>query len=128
MNIFNVMELAFGKGQLKKWALETALLEALRETKKNQACYLKIKDISKLYCFKDEGEELTCTFGYQFRAPQSAITIHCVKKDGLLYLTEDSLAWGKEAVEEEAVKCLLEQKKMGNLYYQASLNDQEFKL
>lgn len=122
--------LAYGKGSEKKWALEHVILNALYYTKQDSACYLKFKDISIAgnSAESENDKEYILKFGYLFRLPRTEIDLHVNRVTGALYLTKEGMGYGYDDVEEKVIEFILQQKKLGNLYYQSNFNNNEYKL
>lgn len=130
INCFTALDLRYGKGRIKTWALEDVILKCLYDTKPEHARYLKLEDISLIRgSDKDTEEELIIPFGYSFRIPRTEIDLHIVKKNGKLYITRPSdFGYGWEEVEDSIIKFIFEEKKKGNLYYQTNFNDEKYKI
>lgn len=130
INCFTALDLRYGKGRVKTWALEDIVLKCLYDTKPDHARYIKLEDISHIRgSDKDTEEELVIPFGYSFRIPRTEIDLHIVKKNGKLYITRPSeFGYGWNEVENSIIKFIFEEKKKGNLYYQTNLNDEKYKI
>lgn len=129
ISAITAIELAYGKGKIKKWALEKVILNLLYETTIDHACYLKLQDISTLTKPYEETEkEYILKFGYLFRIPKTEIDLHIVKNSNKLYLTKEGIGFGYDAVEDEILKYILNQKASNNLYFRTNLNGIEFKI
>lgn len=130
INCFTALDLRYGKGRVKTWALEDIILKCLYDTKPDHARYIKLEDISHIRgSDKDTEEELVIPFGYSFRIPRTEIDLHIVKKNGKLYITRPSdFGYGWDEVEDSIIKFIFEEKKKGNLYYQTNLNDEKYKI
>ena len=126
MHGIQTLELAYGKGNLKKWALEQALIEVLYETKPEHACYLKLESLDNLDFDEETEKEYLVKFGYQFRIPKTEIDLHIIKRNGQMYLTKEGVGWGYEEVEKQVIKYLLCHKANKNLYLQTNLNGIKF--
>lgn len=122
MNGTQALELAYGKGNLKKWALEQALIEVLYGTKTESPSYLKLENLDNLDSDEETENEHIVKFGYLFRIPRTEIDLHIVKKSGKLYLTKERAGFGYNEVEEQVVEYLLKQKANKNLYFQTNYN------
>ena len=122
----DALELAFGKGNLKKWSLEKALKETLFETKPEYACYLKLDQVNPSDYDEEKEDEYIVNFGYAYRIPRTRIYVHIDKKTHKLTSTRDSIGYGFDEVEQAVVDYLLKQKKKGNLIYQSNYNDISF--
>ena len=130
VDCFTALDLRYGKGRVKNWALEDVILKCLYDTKPEHARYLKLEDISLIRgSDKDTEEELVIPFGYSFRIPRTEIDLHIVKKNGKLYITRpDDFGYGWDEVEDAIIKFIFEEKKKGNLYYQTNFNDEKYKI
>jgi len=127
---FTALDLRYGKGRIKTWALEDVILNCLYDTKPEHARYLKLEDISNIRgSDKDTEDEIIIPFGYQFRLPRTEIDLHIVKKNGKMYLVRpDDFGYGWDEVEDAVIKFIFEEKKKGNLYYQTNLNNDRYKI
>ena len=128
MNNIQALELAYAKGNLKKWALERILLETLYGTTLETCSYTKLVDLSNLDFDEETETEYIVKFGYLYRIPKTEVDLHIVKRNGKLYLSKEGIGWGYDQVEKEVLKYLFEQKKKGNLYLQTNLNNLSFKI
>ena len=122
MNGIQAFELAYGKGNLKKWALEQALIEVLYETKIESPSYLKLENLDNLDFDEEAEREYIVKFGYLYRIPRTEIDLHIIKKTGKMYLTKGEFGWGYDKVEKQVVEYLFKQKKNKNLYFQTNYN------
>lgn len=127
---FTALDLRYGKGRVKQWALEKVILSCLYDTTPEHTRYIKLEDISNIRgSDKDTDEELIIPFGYLFRLPKTEIDLHIVKKNGKMYLVRpDNFGYGWDVVEEAIIKFIFEEKKKGNLYYQTNLNGEKYKM
>ncbi len=131
IDCFTALDLRYGKGRIKTWALENVILKCLYDTEPSYARrYLKLEDISNIRgSDKDTEEELIIPFGYQFRIPQTEIDLHIVKENGKLYIRRpDDFGYGWDEVEDAIIKFIFEEKKKGNLYYQLNFNGEIYKI
>ena len=126
MNGTQALELAYAKGNLKKWALEQVLIEVLYGTKLESQSYLKLENLDSLDFDEETESEYIVKFGYLYRIPRTEIDLHIVKKSGKLYLTKDEFGWGYDKVEEQVVEYLFKQKANKNLYFQTNYNWTKF--
>lgn len=126
MDGIQALELAYGKGNLKKWALEKALIEVLYGTKLESPSYLKLENLDSLDFDEETESEYIVKFGYLFRIPRTEIDLHIVKKSGKLYLTKEGDGFGYGEVEKQVVEYLLKQKANKNLYFQTNYNWTKF--
>ncbi len=130
VDCFTALNLHYGKGRIKTWALEDVILKCLYDTKSAHARYIKLEDISHIKgSDKDTEEELIIPFGYGFRMPKTEIDLHIVKKNGKLYITRlDDFGYGWDEVENAIIEFIFEEKKKGNLYYRTNLNGETYKI
>ncbi len=131
INCFTALDLRYAKGRAKKWALEETIKKCLYDTQPSHARYLKLEDLTKLpKCDEENEDEYIFKFGYQFRIPKTEIDLHIVKNDGMLYIKrpDENFGWGWGEVEDKVIEFVLEQKKIGNLYYQTNLNNEVYKI
>lgn len=127
INAFDGLEYACATGRLKKWSRERLILNALYETTEEQAEYLKVKDIGILPVpDKMTDDYLTYRFGYQYRFPETDITLYISKKDNRMFIKRGDVGYGWDKVEEAVYRIIDEQIKRKNVYLQTNLNDQEF--
>lgn len=122
------IEVAYGKGNLKKWSLEKVIMEVLYDTEPSHACYLKLKEVSPKDYDEETETEYIVKFGYLFRFPKTEIDLHINKKTHLLYATKEGIGYGYDAVEDQVVKYIFDHKKKKNLLYQSSLNAEVFEV
>ena len=120
------LELAYGKGNVKKWALEKAIIETLYDTEPQTAIYLKLENLENLDFDEETETEYIVKFGYLWRLPKTEIDLHIMKRDGKLYLKKEGVGFGYEAVENEVIKYLLKQKTNKNLYLRSNYNGMLF--
>lgn len=120
------LELAYGKGNVKKWALEQAIIETLYDTNPQTAIYLKLENLENLDFDEETETEYIVKFGYLWRLPKTEIDLHIIKRDGKLYLTKEGSGFGYNNVENEVVKYLLKQKANKNLYLRSNYNGMLF--
>ena len=64
MNGTQALELAYGKGNLKKWALEQALIEVLYKANSESPSYLKLENLDSLDFDEETESEYIVKFGY----------------------------------------------------------------
>lgn len=126
MNSIQALELAYGKGNLKKWALESTLIETLYKTEPKDATYLKLKNLEHLDFNEETETEYIIRFGYYWQIPRTELDLHIMKRDGQLYLTKEGSGWGYEEVEKAVLKYLFQHKGNKNLYLQTNWNGIEF--
>jgi len=131
VNCFTALDLRYAKGRAKKWALEEVIKDCLYSTEPKYARYLKFEDLTKLpKCDEENEEEYIFKFGYQYRIPRTEIDLHVLKKSGLIYMAKvnENFGLGWDEVEDKIVEFVLTQQKLGNLYYQTSLNFDCYKI
>ncbi len=126
MDATQALELAYGKGNLKKWALEHTLIEVLYKTKPEHCLYLKLESLDNLDFDEETEKEYIVKFGYQFRIPRTELDLHIVKKNGKMYLTKEGCGYGYDEVEKAVVKYLFGHKASKNLYFRTNYNFIEF--
>lgn len=122
------LELAYGKGRIKKWAKERVLIDTLKGTTKDSVAFLKIKDLTGLDFDKETDDEYLVICGYLFRIPRTEVTLHIRKESGKCYLTESEFGLGYEQVEKCIIDYLNKQIKKGNLYLETNFNFEEYKI
>ena len=122
MNATQALELAYGKGNLKKWALEQALIEVLYEANSERPYYLKLENLDSLDFDEQTEGEYIVKFGYLYRIPRTEIDLHIVKKSGRMYLAKEGAGFGYDEVEKQVIKYLMKQKANKNLYFQTNYN------
>ena len=98
----DAIELAYGKGELKKWVKEKVLLTALEKTYEGSTAFLKLKDFDPKneVIFEENEEEWMMKWATGYIAPQNSIIIHIRKKNNLIYLTRDEFEFYEEKIEE----------------------------
>ena len=126
MNGTQALELAYGKGNLKKWALEQVLIEVLYGTKPESPSYLKLENLDSLDFDEETESEYIVKFGYLYRIPKTEIDLHIVKESGKLYLTKEGIGYGYSEVEKQVIEYLMKQKANKNLYFQTNYNWTKF--
>ena len=124
----DAIELAFGKGNLKKWALSNVLMDVLYSTHPTFCAYLKLNEVSKKDYDEETEDEYLVYFGYLFRVPQSVITLHINKKTHLLYAVKGDMCYGEDKVEDAIVDYLVKHKKNKNLFWQSNVNHEVFQI
>ena len=122
MNTIQALELAYGKGNLKKWALESVLIETLYNTEPKHCSYLKLKNLDNLDFDEETDTEYIIKFGYLWQIPRTEVDLHVMKRDGMMYLTKEGIGFGYSEVEKSALEYLFKQKANKNLYLQTNLN------
>lgn len=127
MEAVQALELAYGKGCLKKYALEKAIIETLYSTTDRIQIYLKLIDLNNLSYDEETKNEYIIKFGYRFRAPVSGIQLHISKEEGKMWLTKDEFGFGFAEVEESVCDYIKENFiRKGILCLQTNYNDQQF--
>jgi len=120
------LELAYSKGNLKKWTLESVLIDTLYNTKPENACYVKLQEVTKADYDEETEDEYLVKFGFLYRFPRTEVILHIVKKTHLLYLTRDDIGYGWDEVDKSVFDFLLTHKKKQNLIYRSSYNAEEY--
>lgn len=123
----DAIELAYGKGELKKWVKEKVLLTALEKTYEGSTAFLKLKDFDPKneVIFEENEEEWMMKWTTGYIAPQNSIIIHIRKKNNLIYLTRDEFEFYEEKIEEKICKWLNLQIKNKNLIWESNFDGQE---
>lgn len=120
-------ELAYGKGKVKKWALEDLVIDTLYKTNEENIIYIKTSDIN---CFgkadEENDKELIYKYGYLHRIPRTEIDLIVNKDNGMLMLKKVDIGWGYENVEKELYKDILKQIKNKNIYFSTNFNGEEY--
>lgn len=120
-------ELAYGKGKVKKWALEDLVIDTLYKTNEENIIYIKTSDIN---CFgkadEENDKELIYKYGYLNRIPRTEIDLIVNKSNGMLMLKKVDIGWGYENVERELYNNILKQIKNKNIYFSTNFNGEEY--
>lgn len=124
---YDAFELAYGKGRIKKWALQSLVIDALYKTEENDVSYIKTIDIN---CFGKPDEEtdtkLIYKYGYLFQLPRTEINLIINKADGKMMLKKEGFGWGYENVEKTIYDDIKKQIKNKKIYFMTNLNDEEY--
>lgn len=126
---YDAFELAYGKGRIKKWALERLVIDMLYKTTNEDVSYIKIIDIDCLGeadDTDDTGRYLIYKYGYSFQIPRTEIDLIIDTVTGKMMLKKVGLGWGYDKVEKVIFKDIKKQITNKNIYFMTNFNDEEY--
>lgn len=124
---YDAFYLAYAKGKMKKWTLESLIIDTLYKTTSEKVQYIKTNNIN---CFgkpdEENENELIYKYGYLYRIPKTEIDLIVNKSDGKLQLKKVGIGFGYDDIETMVFKDIYKQIKAKNIYFQSNINDEEY--